>query len=420
MESPMFELEQSKKEAYKKFISEQRLTAIDIADPQCNIDFQVHKDAIIYYSLSEENDYLSRFSFFIMNLLTPSILQSFLNDDALIEKVALILSKQVSNNLLVSRIGAILMNVLIKCPDVSVNYIPLLFNLLKFLDNENVYELMKLITSPKLPVKSLRESLCKMGFGSYLLHELSDDNPVKVGNVCFIIRNCYKNQDSIEYFSDTDVVNALTNLTKSKDVFILNKVWQSITALCSEKTIKLMDELLEIAKTTCIHEIVNIHIYNVYIWDFLGKIIKITKSEAISSDQELIQTSLNLVISYQDNSNLQGALFRFLRNSLEIPSSLPMIIQFLVPFMSSLIQENVWNAAIANCKLLFTDLKFAMLSNRQLSKAINSSSFSFADINLNFIEPYFLKINGTYGGESNNLVVNRQMSFESIKCISES
>lgn len=415
----MFELEQSKQDSYINFLKENHLTALTIADPNCSIDFLPHKDAIIYNYFSKENTHVAKLSFIIMNLLSPPILESFLSEDIIIEKIAIILSAQECDDLLVSKIGAILMNIFIKCYKTSNEYIPLIFNLLKYLDNDNVFELLKLITSPNLPIKSLREVLSKMNLGNYLLHEISDNNPTKIGNICFIIRNCYKNQESNEYFSDNDMVDAMTKMAKSKDIFVLNRVWQSITAICSEKTANLLGELLEIAKNISIHEIVNIHIYNVYVWDFLAKMVKMTNSEAISGDQELIQTAINLILSYQNNSNLQGALFRFLRNSLEVPSSVQMIIQLLVPFMSMMVQENSWNPAIANCKLLFTDLQFSKLSNRQLSKAISSSSFSFTDININYIEPYFLKINSTYGGDSEKLTINRQLSFDTLKTINE-
>ena len=90
----MFELEQSKQDSYINFLKENHLTALTIADPNCSIDFLPHKDAIIYNYFSKENTHVAKLSFIIMNLLSPPILESFLSEDIIIEKIAIILSAQ--------------------------------------------------------------------------------------------------------------------------------------------------------------------------------------------------------------------------------------------------------------------------------------------------------------------------------------
>lgn len=386
--------------SYQKFLS--AFSPLMITDQNHCSEILKFKKQIVHFCFSPSIEPIATKSFMVLNLCPPSIFEDFHSDDSIFISITKILDDKNSPDFLISRVASILLQIILNCNSViSSFYIGFIVSILYFAENECVAELLTRITSTKIPIPEFHEVLARIEFMKFVAKLLNEGNPEKIPSLCAIIRNCSRNKSLSDFSGKEEIILAMEKLVETDDVFQLGAIWEAIAALCSQDTFDKMNKLKEKALSIALEPISTVRAYFVYIWDFLGKLVQFTDkndNSLITSQQN--QVILNLIIQFPDNSNLQGSLFRYMKNAILTKEDISTVIYDLIPFMETVIEQEGISCSAANCKLLYEDLYFSRLGNSNLMKQLKKSFKSFEEIYIKFVEPYFFKIKSEYGGDS--------------------
>ncbi|OHS93683.1 hypothetical protein TRFO_40064 [Tritrichomonas foetus] len=364
-------------------------------------------------AFAKDNDALNMKAFVLLCNISPALREEFLKQDRIFIKITKVINQKPVPEILISRIAAVLQSFIFGHPRASTYMIGFLLFLIEHIENQCVFDLFSSITSPSFQIKEFAEIFAQLKFEETIIKELEDPNssPEKRAHICYIIRNCSKNLYFSKYFHSQVVVDALCDLIPLNNVYADGHLWQAISAICDETTQEMMEGILFKAFQFVIIPTHDVHMALTCAWDFIGKMLLLVGDERFGESFQLPNVAINLLVQFPNNSNLVGALFRYIRNALKIPGYCTKVLTAFVPFMITAISENEKTAASASCRMFIGDLTVLRRIHPEANKAIKNIDL-FHNIKDDFVDHYFECLSESYGGEApppqNNGVITLQ------------
>lgn len=396
----MGELLQPDKQAiadFSKFLHDYQ-SQESIVDPKIFETLASNRDIILDMAFSNDNDPLHLKAFILLCNISPALRKEFLTKDRLFIKIARIFSGQEVSELVISRIASVLQSFIFVVPDLSQHALGPLFSLISYIENQAIFDLLSSITSPSHQIQNFTDTLAKLKIDDLLIKELNQNpSEIKKAHIFYIIRNCAKNPSFSELFNTQSIINELNKFLPCKDHLTNGHLWQALSAICSEETYSQMNDILQHAFKIASEPIYEIHMEHTCIWDFLGKMLLYHNDPEFGNEYQLNHMIINLMVQYPNNSNLVGALFRFIRNGLKVPGYATKVISDFVPLMITLIDENDSTAASASSRMFIGDMTVQRRIHPELHKALKTIDM-FTDIKETFVDHYFEVLSEDYGG----------------------
>ena len=384
-----------------------------VTDPEVLRTIASNRDTVLDMAFSNDNDPLNMKAFVLLCNISAAIREEFLKQDRIFIKITKTIKDGQVPEVLISRIAAVLQSFIFGRPQDSTYTVGFLHFLFQHLDDQCVFDLFSSITSPNFQIQEFAQTFALLKFDQNIIKALNQDNvpSEKKAHIFYLIRNCSKNQYFSELFLKQEMIDAMYKQIPCNDVLADGQLWQAISAVCNESTYKMMNNILEKALALIIEPIQTAHMATTCQWDFVGKMLLYTKDPNFGQPYQLDNVIINLFVQFPNNSNLIGALFRFIRNGLEVPGYAGKVIEKFVPFMITEIHDHQNTAASAGFRLFIGDLTVLRRIHPEVNRAIKKIDL-FENIKRDFVDPYFECLAENYGGEAppppNNGVITLQ------------
>ncbi|KAK8854285.1 hypothetical protein M9Y10_016844 [Tritrichomonas musculus] len=383
-----------------------------ITDAEVVKTIATNRDIILDMAFSDDNDPIHMKAFVLLCNISPALRQEFLKQDRIFIKITKVLQNKPVPDILISRIATVLQSFIFGIPKSSTDSLGLLVFFIPYLEFQTVFDLFSSITSPSFQIPQFTEVLSNLKFDQTLLNELKNNpSPSKKGHIFYIIRNCCKNTSFLDKFRTQVVIDTLNDQIPCEDDYSNGNLWQAISAICEENTFQMMEAILEKSFKVLSEPVLQIHMAHTCMWDFVGKMLIFKKDPNFGGNYQLHHQIITLLVQFPNNSNLIGALFRFIRNGLQVKGYAKKIIEDFIPFMVTTIEEDEKNTASASCRMFVGDMTVLRRIHPEVNKALKNIEI-FNNIKEKFVDKYFETLSEEYGGHApppqNNGVITLQ------------
>ena len=337
------------------------------------------------------------------------ILQQLLIDDLLFSKVSSVLLSPKVTETSISRIASILQSVLNKVSKPTNSCVSLFFQLLPFIENQGVLDLYVSVTVSTSPFVEFLEMLEKTSFSSLFLLEFENHcSNIKIANLCRIVRHGCHNPVLGPSFRTVDMIDKLIpfvlirekeNIVEER--YLRNNLWQAISAYTHKDTVNNLRKVVPLALDILCNESISVlHSYHTFCIDFLAKMISFD-SIHIQDFREyaLLSVLQDLMIRFADSTNLQGAIFRFIRNSLNWSQSAEPVMKSIMDLLVDICSASSRNAAKSNAMLLMLDIYNGAVPSSPVIKMFKKKYY-YKTFKNNILKPFEEILYSKYGGNT--------------------
>ena len=358
---------------------------------------------------SDESPNKSNNAFLLIANSPKEILEQLLVDDLLFSKVSSVLLSPNPTEISISRIASILQSVLSKISKPTNSCVSLFFQLLPFIENQGVFDLFISVTVSTSPFVEFLQMLEKTSFGSLFLLEFENNcSKIKIANLCRIVRHGCHNPILGKSFRTVEMIDKLVPflLIKEKDEiveerYLRNNLWQAISAYTANDTVNNLRKVVPIALDILCNEPVPVlHSYHTFCIDFLAKMISFDPVHLQDFKEYAFLSALqDFMIRFADSTNFQGAIFRFIRNSLKWSQSAEAVMKSTMDLLVDICSSDVRNAAKSNSLLLMSDIYNEAVPSTSIIKMLKKKYY-YKTFKKNILKPFEEILNAKYGGST--------------------
>ena len=353
---------------------------------------------LLTLALSPSSGELGQRAFLLLSTAPRRTAIAVLNDDFLFLKATEALSQPSPNPIIVSRLSCILARVLTKNRACVIEAVAFLTQLLRFIDDPSVLSLYSSILDVNSKVRDIQPILAASNFSSFVTAELNQfPQGEKAANLCTLVRLCCKHPVLRPSFTTETVMNLLTGLIDSDDPFVLNQAWLALGAFCGDVTSGKMTKVYDRA-ISLLRDTPATRMYHVYACDFIGKMLFYAPGMFDKAKrQELADLCKNLIVRYENATNLIGAVFRILRIAAKSHPFLLLVVSDIVPLLVEYAKSPQRTARAANAMQYLADLEESKNNNKTVAAALDSDK-EYCQFRTERLRMYMILRKQDYGG----------------------
>ena len=298
-----------------------------------------------------------------------------------------------------SRLSSIFLCLFEACPDQCAESTGFLFNLLSYIDNTGVFDLFKSICCKDSELRAIQKSLVESKLHIYIVQiiETTKEMNQTLKNLLSLIAYGANNKSMWPSFCSPEVCQALVQKLLLLDT-IPSEGWQAMDAVTCNKTANLLKPLIKNAILLLSTSYLEPKPALTFAVDFLQKMFRRCESEFNKQTlNQIISSSISLIASVPDCSNLMASVFRLIGALVNSKSYREQALNSFLPILTAEAPSRVRSAATAHCASFLMNLEDAADSDQEL-KAILQKHDEFVEICERFIPWYHNKLSSNYGG----------------------
>jgi hypothetical protein len=367
---------------------------------------------LLSVALSQEPSPLRDRAFVLLSNCSRAVVAALIQNDLFFLRATEILASEKHESFAISRLASLFDAIVMKVRGSFVECVGFLFQMMNFIDESSVFSLFSSVCSVSPKLAELQRILATSGFANLLLNEFgSSDNDSRVMNLCAVIKVCLQNPVLRTSFTTEKVINKLSSLLETKNVLLLNQIWQAISVLCAEVTVSKMKSLQDRAFEILKIDFKDLHMYHVCAMDLLANVLKYSPNMFEADDaKQMMRIALRLLVEFPNATNLMGSVFKFLRSAIRSSGLLMTVVRTIVPVLVILSESGERTSAAAYSLQFLGDIETSRENNNVVNNYLSEDK-QFSVFVKDRLKKYLRELGCNWGGPVNKYV-KKSRSFE--------
>lgn len=365
-------------------------------------------DEALDLCFSDNDSSLSSKAFVLFSKLDSKSIDQKIFNNALLSKATNVFIIKNVNPVIISRLSSILLYSIRNFPNDCLETCGVVIQLLQYVHITGVSEMFATICEFNSPLVEVQTFLEEAGFSRCVMNtlKLTSDKEV-IAQIIRIVRMSSGNPVLMKSFKQPFIVEEMTKFLDYDDHFVISNLWRCLTGLICENTYHAESSVLEKAISIVKESFDDVQMYRVFAMDFIGKYIQYDKSVAkYYNDNQVLETAAELLVRFNNCTNLVTSIFRLFNNSFNIPAIIEWTIRSLIPILMgiSIVEER--NSAKAAALNFLTDLSTKSQTDKALAYALNNVP-GYKDFCTTVLYPYNEVLFAKYGGRMEHRITRK-------------
>lgn len=313
--------------------------------------FKSHYFKLLDYSLGTHNATYGLNSYEILICGDTDILEPILKSEIFLSRAIEIINNEKSDSFLIGRLSHIMQTSFLFLPELSINTFSFIFQLLQFTSNSSVLDLFSTILSNEENFSIVHNWLIKIGFIDHIISKLNSFDYDYVSNeqnqyfdivyekifgLYFILRKSSLSSIFSVHLYRKEVIQTLSKTFVNHPLYIENARWQTILALTTKKSSKLLLPILHDAIELIRKDVEILSAYVVFAIEMISQMMEFSiKAADVVFESKIHNKILNLVIKFCNCTELLKSYQKFIEAFLKypkkiMPKMLHNILQFII------------------------------------------------------------------------------------------